>query len=146
MSNNIYCGADKTPKNKTKGTLEQCVAKGQVRRYGLKKTTREEIKEIKVNIPKKGLVKLGTTFKQLERQRAPVFAEMHTLVIRQTHLKNELIKDINRHTGRRLTDDEKTEKKGHIKELEKQLIPIRKQFKIIDEAYQKLQPTIELEE
>jgi len=37
---NVYCGTkDKPPKGKTKGTLKECQEKGQIRLYGLRKTT-----------------------------------------------------------------------------------------------------------
>jgi len=42
----IYCGINKTPKKMKNGTDKECVEKGQIRLYGLKKIEKELIEEI----------------------------------------------------------------------------------------------------
>ena len=37
MRDNIYCGSKDVPKNKVRGTMQQCAEKGEIRYYGIKK-------------------------------------------------------------------------------------------------------------
>ena len=43
MSKNVYCGAGKTPKGKTNGSVEQCIDNRQIRMYGLIEVDKQKL-------------------------------------------------------------------------------------------------------
>jgi hypothetical protein len=76
MSDDIFCGAGKVPKNKRRGTMQECIEKNQFRYWGIKKIDSRVLAELDIskNIPEtKGKLmieyaKMNGRIKRLERE------------------------------------------------------------------------------
>ncbi len=58
----VYCGVDKVPKGKKRGTMKDCAIAGQIRYYGLKKIDSRLVEHAKS--AKRGSAKLNTLIEQ----------------------------------------------------------------------------------
>lgn len=104
MSDTPYCGAMKTPKGRTEGTMKECVQAHQVRKYGLKK--------VDIRIIKKTGAKGPTRAKVLSRRTA--------LRAQVKRLKDDL--------PYAKTDEKEKEMKKSIAEKKKELKELNKLF------------------
>ncbi len=109
---NIYCGANKVPKNKKLGSMSECAKKGQIRLYGLKKTdpiTFKYIKEEKAKAVK--------AVKDKERER---YNKIIAKIKKDIEKKKEVIKKENIILKKKIKEEEKLKDeffgKGYFKD------------------------------
>ena len=73
MSNDIYCGSKKLPKNKRYGSMKECAEKGQVMYWGLNKidtkilNSAQSTKKISLDKARTNKIKFETRLKKLTK-------------------------------------------------------------------------------
>ena len=113
MTDNIYCGIGKIPKNKKMGSMKECAEKNQIRQYGVKKIDTKLLEHIEIT------KKSNKNSKEGESKLEKIGFDLAILIVK---IKKQKIK----------IQDEKNKTKK--KELEKELVNLEnKKIKLSEE-------------
>jgi len=128
MADNIYCGIGDIPKNNRRGTMKECVEKGQIRYYGIKKIDSVTLKSLKkkesggdifmkifkLHIHGKKLAQIYKREKD-EDKKKKLREEINTIVGKIAELRKKEI------TLKKKEEKEKKDKKEVVKKKKKEI-------------------------
>lgn len=124
MSDDYYCGIDKVPKGKIRGTARQCLDKNQVRYYGIEEIPEKYLKA-------KSEAKKGNSLqKELLKQKK--LEDKAKALIKESKNLNLLLDDDKLTKRKRAALDKK--KEALLKRRDKLIAAIKKQKAVVDAA------------